>query len=543
MRWLLSDGPIWTGGIRREATASASPPPAPTVTIPVPGGNVLSTTASVTAAGEVTITNQDSVLSSDLGVTHYLVRADNMMGKTLVARRPNNDPTVTNGADLAQWQMAWSYDVDDGWSAFDSYANVSPHVVASNTAPLTQNTVYIARRPVFLNSRWDAAIARWRASPLTGPTASGNAQFVVGTLPVNTYAPSMPLHGFKFGTGPAAVVITGLIHTGEHIGAFAMEALVDWLLGADPDAAYLRSKCTFYVYPNINPQANYAGASRVELYTFASSNTIWLDSGHDDKPLSLILRNVWVADLPAVVDGNIDFHDGARTAGYAMTYDRVAGSGNIVGALQAEYYTRTGILIDRNPGGTTSGVVGGVARYIRDKYQTTWMVTAEHWVAADHGVPQWQQWGRDFGRAMRDHYDTDGTGKWKSPVWAPWGAETTVTVGTDAQHVAATDATTTANPGLSMQIPDGKSIEVVIELTNMTNTKTVQVRHSPSADLTLTGGATLHSRGSNSTPYYRIQTIPWDAARPYFGIICPKNTSTSACSFRLTNMVKYRVLP
>lgn len=513
--------------------------PEPVVSIPAVNGNKLGTSATVTTDGTVTITTNTSVLSGELGVTHYMVKLDNMLGKTLTARRSAYDPRIQEGGDPAQWQMAWSVDPDVQWYPFDSYANVSGMMTAVKNTPMEHNTVYVARRPVFTTGRWNNAIARWRNSVLTSPTNSGDVNFVVGNLPaVAPHAPAMDIHGFKFGTGPAAVVLTGVIHVDEHTGAYAMEALVDWLLSNDADAAYLRNKCTFYVYPNVNPQALYAGASRNELTTGDNANRIWKSTGFDHVPLSLKWRAVWTADLPSTISGNIDFHDAARGAGYGMTYDHVATSGTIMGHLMAEYYERYALVVDRNPGGTTTGVDGGIARYLRETFNGNWMITAEHLMSLSHGVPEWQAWGRMLGRAMRDLYDTDGTAKWKVPPWQAAG-NTVVNVMTYPEGSALVTAPTGTNPAMAFQMPVGKTIDVLLDLT-VSGNNGLFVRQADTLALALATSTELYKRTSGTNqPLTRMQRAVYDATKPWFGLIIASSGGTNP-AIRATPMTRYR---
>lgn len=513
-------------------------PVVPAASIPIDGG-YRGATATVTPDGEVTITNVETPLSdSTLYVFHYFVRIDNMLGKTLSVKRSTQKPDQ-HGGDLLQWQMAYAYDPHNGpWLPFDNVSATTWTLTAANNTPCTQGTVYVARRPVFTSTRWDTAIERWRLNPHTSPTASGNAQFVVGTLPANQYAPAMDVYGFKFGAGPTAIVMTGNVHTGEHIGAFAMEAAVDWLLSDDPRAVNLRTKCTFYVYPKFNPQGRYAGAQRAETELLGgdmNSNRIWWpEADFNHVPLSKVMRDAFRADLPAKVASSYDFHDTAiNTAqnlphasarGYLFEYN----SGKFTGSLRAEYRTRTGVDITSVPsgGGPTLGA------YFRNAHNTDFGMAVEHQISSSVGVSEWQEWGRDVGRAMHNFYGDNP--KWITPEWLPL-TDTTVTE--DNGDIKFTRA---LNPGAAFKIPDGKTIEILFDL-RMTTATALFLRQSLAPNMAVSDSDALYQRNSSAAPLFRVQQVTWKANRPYVGVII--STGTSAATLTATNMTKYRVLP
>lgn len=504
----------------------------PSVTIPVPNGNLLSTTASITPEGVVTIVNTNSSLSGDLGVIHYLVKTNNVKGLNVVAKRSTNDPTATDGNDLTQWQMAWAYDVDGDWFPFDNYVNLGGYINASNNQPSSERTMFIARRPIFSTGRWNRTINEWISNPLTSPTPSGDTDYVVGVLPTNAYSPSLPIYGMKFGEGSNIVVITGIIHVDEHIASYAMVALVNWLLGSDPNAVFLRDRCTFYIYPNMNPQSLYAGASRNEITTGNNANRIFLDEAEfDSVPLSKVWRDVWKNDLPSKISGNIDFHDAARSPGRGMLYN--AGAGLVVGPLRAEYFTRTGVDIEVGSG----AVLGGVARYIRNTFLTDWTITAEHYLSRIDGIPQWEQWGRDYGTAMRSYYDLGNTAKWLTPPWELWSTANGAYINyNDGNLTTGREANT---PGLSIPIPEGKTIEVIFDTTSRVNISQFSIRHGLGTSLS---GFTELASSSGSGNYRRVQRATWSSTRTHIGILGLANKGSNPSSFSMSNMVRYRIL-
>lgn len=511
-------------------------PPVPVASIPLDGG-YRGTTALVSPTGEVTVTNVETALSdSTLYVFHYFVRIDNMLGKVLTVKRSTNKPDQAGG-DLQQWQMAWAYDPHGDWYPFDSVTATTWTLTAANTNPCTQNTVYIARRPVFTSTRWDRAIARWKANPLTRPTASGNADFVLGTLPANQYAPAMSAYGFEFGTGPIAIVGTGNVHTGEHIGAYAMEAWVDWLLSDDPKAVNLRSKCTFYVYPKFNPQGRYSGAQRAEPTLGGgdmNSNRIWWpEADFEHVPLSSLMRAAFHADLPAKVHSNYDFHDTALNTATGLPHLSARGylfernSGAFTGHLRAIYRTRTGADVTAVPsgGGPTLGT------YFLNAHNVDFGMAVEHQISSSVGIAEWQEWGRDVARAIHNYYGDNP--EWLTPDWIPL-TDTTVTV-TNGD----TNFYRTLNPGAAFLIPEGKTIDILFDL-RMTTATALFLRQSLTPSMALADSDSLFQRNSSSAPLYRVQRVTWKANRPYVGAIIA--TGTSAATLTASSMTKYRIV-
>ncbi len=519
-----------SAGSVTESTTLVVPGAAPPVVANAQNGGYAGTTPSVTADGTVTIANTASAITGEHGVSHYLVRADNMQGKTLKVRRSAGSPNDI-GNDLSVWQMAWAYDPEGEWSAF-SVVNSSGTIVATENTPMTQPSVYIARRPVFTNARWDQAIARWRASPHTSPTASGDANFVIGTLPANSHAPAMDAYGFKFGTGPRAIVVTGNIHVEEHIAAYAYEAFVDWLLGDSAEATWLRGQITVYCYPKINPQSRYAGASRQEVVSGENANRIF-SSAYDHIPLSKMMRDAWAADLPATITGALDFHDvppGPRRA--EMFY---SGEGEFASRLAARYKARTGLDATIFPPNTTDGMI---ATYMLQNFGATWTTTPEHGILNTVGVPEWQTWGLDVAATLHDYVlNPPGQIDWITPAWTSTNTSTITTNANGSVTVA-----NAGNPGASFRIPDGTSIEVVIDLT-LANANYVFLRHSAVATLDPAQSIELHRRDTSTAPYYRVQQIAWDATRPYFGVFAARQNTANPASYTLLPTVKYRVLP
>lgn len=519
-----------------SATASAAmavPAAGPPTVQNVQDGGYSGTTPTVASDGTVTLALATNPLTQTHGVRHFLCRVDNMAGKTLKLRRPVNSISVGQN-DLTVWQAAWAYDKDGDWYPFDSVTINAGTVIAANSTPCAQNTVYVGWRPVFTNARWDAAIARWRVSPHTSPTASGNAQFVVGTLPSNAYAPAMSMYGFKFGSGPEAVSVTGNVHVDEHAGAHAYEALVDWLLGDDPAAVRLRAAYTFYCYPKLNPQARYAGASRTEVTSGEDANRIWETTGRDGIPLSKMMRDIWQADLPSRLAAVMDFHDypGGTWGGQAYFYQETAKFEEL---LTARYLARTGRTIERGPG----AVSGGVTNYLSTRFAAPLGLTIEHGTLAADDAAEWRRWGEDWGKALDEYSQYYQPADW---TWLPRGASTTLTPNGDGSITAAT--ANNADPGASFLIPSGKTIDVWLEITGLANVNEIFLRQTETQAVVSTTPypATVHKQVTGLGKHWIAARIPWDANRPYLGLIAWRPNQAAGGSIRI-DRARYRVLP
>ena len=525
------------GSVQDSASLEVPAASGPTVQN-VQDGGYIGTTTSIDADGYVNVTTSSTSLTGDLGVNHWLIQLDGMLGKNLKARR--STAGFSNGdMSLAAWQMAWSYDLNgDQWHAMDTQVIDNGFIVGEVVAPMAEDRVYLARRPVYSNARWDASIARWKASPQTSPTVSGNADFVVGTLPANTHAPEMAMYGFKFGTGADAFVLTGTIHTDESLGAWAMEGLVDWLLGADQQAVWLRDHLTFYVYPKLNPQARYAGASRVEVSTGTNANRIWATTGFDNIPLSKAMRDVWTRDLPTTVAGNFDCHDTVNGPGRGQVLTN--NKPDFAAILQNVYGARTGQTVEE----LLTTATDSIGSYMRAAHASELSVTIEHRPSRMVGLAEWRLWGADFGKALQTYlYEMKAInyGPWQAPEWV---AAPNVSITPDAGN-GWTVTGSNAAPKAAFLIPEGKTIQVTFAgdcsgATWPADGAYVRQGSDPAIPAsTSTNIGPVMPRGAFAT----TQTVTHDPARPYVGII-GGYTKGSTRVMTLTSDCRWReVLP
>ena len=55
------------------------------------------------------------------------------------------------------------------------------------------------------------------------------------------------------------------MHPGESNASYIMEGIIDFLMGNDPDAAFLRNKYVFKIVPMLNPDGVIIGNYRCSL--------------------------------------------------------------------------------------------------------------------------------------------------------------------------------------------------------------------------------------------------------------------------------------
>ncbi len=158
--------------------------------------------------------------------------------------------------------------------------------------------------------------AQLRASPYVMRTVSGDADLVVGES-LGWDDPPIPQHdlyGYKitnpFASGPKlnVVMISGN-HNTEHSGSWTLQGAIDFLVGNDSRASFLRAHAEFYVYPMVNPDGRFTGTGRgnPELYAqgFSDHNRAWHTTGFSTIDA---LTGVMIADTGGEAEYFFDFH-------------------------------------------------------------------------------------------------------------------------------------------------------------------------------------------------------------------------------------------
>lgn len=254
----------------------------------------------------------------------------------------------TPGAhELRDHEMVYSYD-GVNWQFFPLANNTLLNTGTAsqtddiytfrNSTSFTQDDVYVAYAIPYPYARTITHSQSVLATPWAAPTASGNANGVIGQTPAGVddlgrnIAP-LDIYAYRI-TNPAtdgtvtknrALFVTGQ-HAAETLGVYTYEGLVDWLVSDDPRAAALRDKAEFFCYPALNADGRFAGLTRAMLPNNNSdSNGFWnpgpgnnpndpYDSTSNwlNRPEQKILGEAMLADLQPqsgkVVDVMVDFH-------------------------------------------------------------------------------------------------------------------------------------------------------------------------------------------------------------------------------------------
>jgi hypothetical protein len=239
--------------------------------------------------------------------------------------------------------MVYSYD-NVNWNFFPHANNQLLNIGNPNTngandifrfglgQPFTQDTVYVAYALPYQYSRTVALTQTVLASPWGAPTASANANGVIGQSPagvdeIGRSIPALDLYAYRI-TNPATdsaaakrkVMIATGQHAGETLGMHTYEGLVTWLISDDPRAAALRDKVEVFGYPTLNASGRYAGLSRAMLqWQNTDSNGYWYpnaDAGNDyvspDRTEQRLNGEAMRADMAStpgnVIDLFLDLH-------------------------------------------------------------------------------------------------------------------------------------------------------------------------------------------------------------------------------------------
>jgi hypothetical protein len=234
-----------------------------------------------------------------------------------------SNPGSTGFTNENRW--VYSYD-QQNWHLFDNGTSTPSTYYFSNSTPFTQNSVYVAQVVPYPVSRTDSWVAAAKSNPYVLPTASSNANLVLGrtlgTAGGGYYDDSgrvvaaQNLYSFKL-TDPSVpsankkkIVLTTGNHAGESTGTWEFEGLVNFLMGSDPVAVSLRRKAEFYVYPQSCPEGRAAGYWYSSPEAPASShNRSW------NNPVGLtdvrLVTQAMKADTGSNVEYFFDFHESA----------------------------------------------------------------------------------------------------------------------------------------------------------------------------------------------------------------------------------------
>ena len=207
----------------------------------------------------------------------------------------------------------------------------------SNGTAFTQDSVYIASEIPYTMGRTVSHTASLVSSPWVHQTASGNASLVVanttgssggGLVPayvddLGRNVASQPIYGFKITDAASAlpktkVVIMSGNHSGETYGNYAVEGLIDFLVGGSTEAAALRQVAEFYIYPQVDPEGRAAGYFRSSTSNRGRNhNRVWGNyypaSGYGvENPEIALTEAAILADTGGSAEYFLDFHDSGQ---------------------------------------------------------------------------------------------------------------------------------------------------------------------------------------------------------------------------------------
>ncbi len=308
------------------------------------------------------------------------------------------------GGSLSGHPFFYTYDQQE-WFKFDNNSGFNADYDFSNNSAFTQDDVYVAYSIPYLVTRTDQRVLEWSASEFVSPTTSANSSLAVGTIANTTpYGLSdLNLYGFTITdetvvTPKEKVLLVTGNHSAEMGGTWAFEGMIDFLLSADPRAAYLRKNAEFFVYPQIDPLGRTEGNYRANSQNLSGDHNRFWDSSisGDNGGYTEIdtLHNAIIADTGGDVDFSFDFH-GFWNPGN----NHIFGNGPAADHL----FMTTLLALDPNMDlvednkTTPEGIFELWARQA-DGYNAEYSYTPEF--RTDSFIEEYQSVGRTYGAAM-----------------------------------------------------------------------------------------------------------------------------------------------
>lgn len=352
------------------------------------------------------------------------------------------DNFALGGSRLDGHKMMYSYD-NENWEFFDNNTRFGGLYLFGNGAAFTQDEVWVAYAQPYSYGRSADHTAEVLQSPWASPTASADANGVIGFSPggiddLGRSSPSLPMYGYRI-TNPATddlpgsgvkkrrVVISSGLHAGEVLGSHAMEGMVDWLISDDPRAAVLRNRAEFFVYPVLNPDGRYAGYARstVQNPNIDPNSGNWDPSQWGDKDDIRVSGEAMIADVNVSQDGPIDafidFHSTVPSpGGDDFGFIEIDQGDHLVGWWQT--------LLDLQPnvGQVDSTSTGSTTANFSERYLGAEVdVTFETMHGRNRPVEYYLQLGEKFGIAFHDDWgelwgDYNGDGAVNAADYTVW---------------------------------------------------------------------------------------------------------------------------
>jgi len=217
----------------------------------------------------------------------------------------------------SEYRYLYSYD-SVTWFFFDAATVDSTYYNFSNDAPFTEDEVYVAVNLPYTVQMTTDHTSSLRESPFVSRTASGDENFVIGRSaggiddlgrtisPQDIYA--YMITDIAAAGSKVKIVLMAGNHSGEHLGNYLLQGMVDFLISSDPSASELRELADFYVYPQVDPDGRWAGYFRSNPENpELNHNRYWDDpTGFTDIT---IVRDAMLADTEGEVEVFFDCHD------------------------------------------------------------------------------------------------------------------------------------------------------------------------------------------------------------------------------------------
>ncbi len=207
--------------------------------------------------------------------------------------------------------------------ATEGEPNSSAREAAAQASAAQPEAEKESRAPAYSVEMTAEHTAQVSRSPYVAPTPSADEHFVIGRTkgwPENPEIPPHDIWAYQITDPEAAgekvrVVLATGIHNTEHSGSWAFQGMVDFLLSDEPEAAALRRKAVFYVYPLVNPDGRFTlrGRGNPELAAagIKDHNRVWHTSGEFTTIdiVATAMRN----DTGGSADYVLDFHSTGST--------------------------------------------------------------------------------------------------------------------------------------------------------------------------------------------------------------------------------------
>lgn len=323
-----------------------------------------------------------------------------------------SDDFASGSGRLENHEMVYSYD-QVTWAFFDDNVldGAAGELRFSNADPFVENEVFVAYGLPYPLMDAVSLVESARASEHVSPTASGDSMLVIGQTAGGTddlgrdIGPH-DLHGFVItdssAAGPKAkVVLSGGVHANETTGSHALHGLVEWLLGADAEAAALRRAAEIYVYPMVNPDGRFAGYNRHTVQAVSEDPNREWDSGRWGNNQEVrIVAQAMVADTGGDVDYFLDFHS---TVGTGAHYAYLDMDGNFTGRdMRTDPFWTS--LQSRDPLAARDGtyVARTAMRWGVTALDAEFSSTVEMYFRPDENVERYRALGEAMGRALGD---------------------------------------------------------------------------------------------------------------------------------------------